>query len=144
MTHADHTTPKEITPRQAADICADDSRALLVDIRSAMEHLFVGHPKGAIHIAWIDEPDWIINPNFTQEIRKLMLGGVVCAGEGCVPVILICRSGKRSLEAGVQLLKDGVENVYSVAGGFEGELDDKHQRSSINGWRYDGLPWTQC
>ncbi len=136
--------PIEITSIDAAQICEDDPRALLVDIRSSMEFLFVGHPKGAVNIAWIDEPDWVVNPHFTQEIRKLMLGGVVCSDEGCVPVILICRSGNRSVEAGIQLLNDGVKNVYSVVDGFEGELDETHHRSTINGWRHAGLPWAQC
>ena len=136
--------PKEVLPLAAAEICQQDPRALLIDIRSSMEFLFVGHPKGAVNIAWIDEPDWTINPQFTQEVRKLMLGGVVCADHGCAPVLLICRSGKRSMEAGAQLLRDGLEDVSSVAGGFEGELNEHHHRSLINGWRHAGLPWAQC
>ena len=57
---------------------SEDARALLVDIRSSMEFLFVGHPRGAVHVPWIDEPDWDINPHFLPEIRKLLLGGAVC------------------------------------------------------------------
>ncbi|WP_127474944.1 rhodanese-like domain-containing protein [Sulfurivermis fontis] len=135
----------ELTPRQAWQMLQDDPRAVLVDIRSAMEYLFVGHPSGAVHIAWIDEPDWTVNPHFVTEVRKLLLGGVVCDGEeGCAPVILICRSGKRSKEAGKALLEAGLKNVYHVDSGFEGELDEHHHRSTINGWRHDGLPWEQC
>ena len=48
------------------------------------------------------------------------------------------------MEAGAKLLEQGLNNIYSIAGGFEGELDDQHQRSTINGWRFDGLPWAQC
>ena len=137
--------PKEILPKAAYEMLHKNSRALLIDIRSDMEFLFVGHPKEAVNIAWIDEPDWVINPHFTAEIRKLMLGGASCqAGEDCVPILLICRSGKRSMEAGAKLLEDGLLNIYSVDGGFEGELDDDHQRSTINGWRFDELPWAQC
>ncbi len=136
---------QEIQPKVVHEMLGEDPRALLIDIRSGMEFLFVGHPKGAVNIAWIDEPDWIVNPDFTPQIRKLMLGGVSCSTEdGCAPIILICRSGKRSMEAGTKLLEEGLQNVYSVAGGFEGELDAQHKRSTINGWRYDGLPWAQC
>jgi rhodanese-related sulfurtransferase len=137
--------PKALSPKQAWQLLEDDSRAVLVDIRSSMEFLFVGHPKGAVHVAWIDEPDWDVNPEFVTEIRKLMLGGVVCTEDsGCAPVILICRSGKRSLEAGRALTEAGMKNVMHVDEGFEGELDDDHHRSSTGGWRFHGLPWEQC
>lgn len=137
--------PKALTPKQAYQLTQEDSRAILVDIRSTMEYLFVGHPSGAVHVPWIDEPDWDVNPNFVAEIRKLLLGGVVCdVEEGCVPIILICRSGKRSHEAGKALLEVGMKNVMHVDEGFEGELNEQHQRSTIGGWRFYGLPWEQC
>jgi rhodanese-related sulfurtransferase len=73
------------------------------------------------------------------------LGGSVCTiDEGCAPVILICRSGKRSLEAGKALLEEGFTRVFHVSEGFEGELDENHQRSTLGGWRFHGLPWEQC
>lgn len=137
--------PKEISPKKAYEILSKTPRTLLIDIRSAMEFLFVGHPKEAVNIAWIDEPDWTINPHFTAQIRKLLLGGASCqTADDCVPILLICRSGKRSLEAGTKLLEDGLQNIYSINTGFEGDLNDEHKRSSLNGWRFDGLPWAQC
>ena len=137
--------PGGLNPNQAFQLLQDDPRAVLIDIRSNMEFLFVGHPKGAVHVPWIDEPDWEINPHFVTEVRQLMLGGVVCdSDEGCAPVILICRSGKRSLDAGKVLLDAGFKQVFHVDEGFEGELDDHHQRSSVGGWRFHGLPWEQC
>jgi rhodanese-related sulfurtransferase len=135
----------DISPKSAAQLLHDDPRAILVDIRSSMEYLFVGHPVGAVHLPWIDEPDWEINPHFVAEVRKLMLGGAVCDVEdGCAPIVLICRSGKRSLEAGKVLLAAGLSNIFHIDEGFEGELNDIHQRSSIGGWRFHGLPWEQC
>ncbi len=137
--------PMALTPQQALQMMEDDPRSVLVDIRSSMEFLFVGHPKGAVHVPWIDEPDWTINPDFVTDIRKLLLGGAVCTiDDGCAPVILICRSGKRSLEAGKLLLENDFNRVFHVEEGFEGDLDDHHHRSSFNGWRYRGLPWEQC
>lgn len=135
---------KSISPPDAWKLVQEDTRALLVDIRSSMEYLFVGHPEGAVHVPWIDEPDWVVNPNFVTDVRKLMLGGVVEADEGSAPVILICRSGKRSREAGELLLKEGITNVYNIDEGFEGELDEDHHRSTLGGWRYHKLPWQQC
>jgi rhodanese-related sulfurtransferase len=135
----------DLSPLQAAQMLRDDPRAVLVDIRSSMEFLFVGHPVGAVHIPWIDEPDWDINPHFVTEVRKLMLGGQSCdAEDGCAPVILICRSGKRSKEAGRALGDAGLKNVFHVDEGFEGELNEHHQRSTVGGWRFHGLPWEQC
>lgn len=137
---------KELMPREAFDMIEANPGSLLVDIRSHMEFLFVGHPAGAIHIPWIDEPDWTVNPRFARDIRQLVLGGLshesgVAAD---VPILLICRSGKRSLEAGAHLIEQGFKSVYSIKHGFEGELDDTHHRSSLAGWRYEGLPWEQC
>ena len=67
----------DISPKSASQMLHDDPRAILIDIRSSMEFLFVGHPVGAVHLPWIDEPDWVVNPHFVPEVRKLMLGGVV-------------------------------------------------------------------
>ncbi|KPK40022.1 MAG: sulfurtransferase [Gammaproteobacteria bacterium SG8_47] len=135
-----------ITSRQAHQLVQDNPKAILVDVRSSMEFLFIGHPTGAINVPWIDEPDWKVNPHFAVEVRKLVLGGLshLEGAHNDVPIVLICRSGKRSLEAGEVLIKDGFRDVYNVGDGFEGELDDHHHRSTINGWRFEGLPWEQC
>ena len=135
---------KTISAKQAWDICQQDPRALLIDIRSSMEYLFVGHPEGAVHVPWIDEPDWVVNPNFVTDVRKLMLGGVIEGDHSGAPVILICRSGKRSKEAGQALVEAGIPNVYNIDEGFEGDLDEHHHRSTLGGWRFHGLPWQQC
>ncbi len=134
-----------LTPDEAWRMVSDDARTILIDIRSSMEFLFVGHPKGAVHVPWIDEPDWIVNPDFVTDIRQLILGGVVeDDASGSVPIILICRSGKRSKEAGHVLLESGIHNIYHIDEGFEGERDDQHHRSSLGGWRFRDLPWEQC
>lgn len=136
---------QQLTPREAWALLQENTRAILVDVRSNMEFLFVGHPTGAVHIPWIDEPDWDVNPNFVRQLRELLLGGIICdEDEGCAPIILICRSGKRSLEAGHTLIQAGFQDIYNVVSGFEGELDDQHHRSSLGGWRFEGLPWEQC
>ena len=83
--------------------------------------------------------------DFFRGVRKLVLGGICGEStEGGAPVLLICRSGKRSLEAGMTLIKEGFCDVYNVAEGFEGELDEHHHRGTLGGWRSAGLPWEQC
>lgn len=138
------TAVKGLSPKQAYDLLESDPRAVLIDVRSGMEFLFVGHPKGAVHIAWIDEPDWVVNPHFITQVRQVLLGGISHNQRGSAPVVLICRSGKRSLEAGEALVKAGMTEIYNVEQGFEGELDESHHRSSLGGWRFLGLPWEQC
>lgn len=136
---------KPLHAQEAHKLLHDNPRSVLVDIRSTMEFLFVGHPAGAIHVAWIDEPEWTVNPHFVTDVRKIMLGGATSHEDiGGAPVVLICRSGKRSIDAGKALLAAGFSDVYYVDEGFEGELDEKRHRGTVNGWRFHGLPWEQC
>ena len=144
MSNLKHDQLSHLSPREAYDILQSIPSALLIDIRSNMEFLFVGHPTGALHVPWIDEPDWEVNPDFVKEVRQLMLGGVCDQGESTPPIILICRSGKRSVDAGNVLLEAGFHNVCHVDEGFEGDRDNDHHRSSVGGWRFRGLPWQQC
>ena len=136
---------KTVSPIKAWELMRENQRAVLIDVRSSMEYLFVGHARGSVHVPWIDAPSWTVNPNFVTEVRKVMLGGIGI-GEHAddAPVLLICRSGKRSLEAGKLLIENGFMEVYNIAEGFEGELDSQHHRSTTGGWRYHGLPWEQC
>jgi rhodanese-related sulfurtransferase len=80
-----------------------------------------------------------VNPHFVGQVKKL--AGTDHASR---PIVLICRSGNRSAEAGEALEKAGFKHVYNVTHGFEGDLDEKHHRSTKNGWRFEGLPWEQC
>ena len=136
---------KTVSPVEAWELMRENQRVVLIDVRSSMEYLFVGHARGSVHVPWIDAPSWTVNPNFVTEVRKVMLGGIGI-GEHAddAPVLLICRSGKRSLEAGKLLINNGFNDVYNVAEGFEGELDEHHHRSTVGGWRYHELPWEQC
>jgi rhodanese-related sulfurtransferase len=134
---------KHLTPTEAHAFLREDRHAVLIDVRSTAEVLFVGHPIGAIHVPWMDEPDWTINPDFVRRVREVVLGGIQ-NGENATPVLLICRSGKRSLDAGRALLTAGFTDVYNVLEGFEGDLDDNHHRGTVGGWRFEGLPWEQC
>lgn len=127
---------KHLTPKETYDFLHQQPDAVLIDCRSEWEYLFVGHPIGSILIPWYEGENWDLNPRFLGEVR------IVTSHHR--PVVLICRSGNRSREAGDFLEKHGFTDVYNVKYGFEGELDDHHHRSTQNGWRFDGLPWEQC
>lgn len=126
---------KNLTPKEAFDFLKKNPEAVFIDVRSDIEHMFVGHPQNAMLIPWIDGPDWEVNPDFVPQVKK--------AASMDRPVVLICRSGKRSVDAGNALEQAGLKDVYNVLHGFEGDLDDGHHRNSINGWRFEGLPWVQ-
>ena len=104
-----------LEPKQVQEFLRKNSDALFIDCRSEMEYLFVGHPVGALHVAWNEGPDWEVNPHFVGQVRKL--AGTDHAAR---PIILICRSGNRSLEAGQALERHGFTRVYNVRDGFEG------------------------
>ena len=127
---------QHLTPKEAFEFLKQTADAVFVDCRSEMEYLFVGHPKGAILVSWNDGPNWDINPDFVAHVKK--------ATSVNRPVILICRSGNRSLDAGRALEEAGFTKIYNVLHGFEGELDSDHHRGASTGWRFEGLPWEQC
>jgi len=128
-----------LEPRQAYEFLQENADALFIDCRSEMEYLFVGPPAGALHVAWNDGPDWEVNPHFVGQVKKL-----AGTNHATRPIVLICRSGNRSREAGEALERHGFARVYNVLHGFEGELNEKHQRNLLAGWRHEGLPWEQC
>ena len=126
---------KHLAPREAFDFLRDHADSVFIDCRSEIEYLFVGHPAGAHHVAWNEGPDWEINPHFVGQVKKVASMNR--------PVVLICRSGQRSVAAGLELEKAGFKEVYNVLDGFEGPLDESHHRGTVSGWRKEGLPWEQ-
>ena len=127
---------KHLTPLQTYEYLASHPEALLIDCRSEIEFFYVGHSVGAIHIAWHEAPDWAVNPDFAREVLSE-------AGSRNRPILLICRSGKRTLDAARTLEVAGFADVTNVLFGFEGDLDENDHRGTLNGWRHDGLPWEQ-
>lgn len=121
-----------------------DPGVVLIDVRSDMEFLMIGHPKGAVNVPLIDAPDWTVNEQFVANVRKALLGRVSSRYRSANPVLLICRSGNRSQQAAALLSEEGVREIHIVEGGFEGPLNDTHQRNTVSGWRFEGLPWEQC
>jgi rhodanese-related sulfurtransferase len=113
-----------------------NTKAVLVDVRTKIEHSFVGHPLGAIHIAWKEAPDWQINSKFVAEVERLVT-------DKNAPILLLCRSGQRSLDAAKALENAGFRRPINIIDGFEGSLDQDKHRGTLGGWRFNGLPWVQ-
>lgn len=111
---------------------------LFVDVRMEIESLYVGRPPGVVHVAWYEYPDLTADPQaFATAVER------EAGGDKTRPLLLICRSGKRTLDAAKALEAAGFADVSHVVHGFEGDLSDDFKRSSLNGWRFEGLPWEQ-
>ncbi|MEN9417879.1 MAG: hypothetical protein RI988_1499 [Pseudomonadota bacterium] len=129
---------RHLLPREAWALVQAAPDALFVDVRMEIEYLYVGHPPGVVHVAWYEYPDMQAHPEaFVEQVRR------EAGGRTDLPVVLICRSGKRTVEAGHALEAAGFSDVINVLHGFEGELDEHFQRGRLNGWRFEGLPWEQ-
>lgn len=135
-------TIQDISPNEAWELLQKQPQAVLLDVRSTMEYEYVGHPIGAAHIPWKEPPDWENDPQFVAKVKAALSGRAEGEPES-LPVLTICRSGKRSLAAAEALARQGFREVYNIAEGFEGDLNEKGHRNSLNGWRFHNLPWEQ-
>jgi rhodanese-related sulfurtransferase len=129
------TYPGGVAPRVAWELVGS-GQALLVDVRSNEERVFVGFVPGSLHVAWATGTALTRNPRFARELEARL-------GAKDRVALLLCRSGKRSALAAEAAAKAGLVHVFNVLEGFEGELDDAHQRGRVDGWRTHGLPWVQ-
>ncbi len=132
-----HLSPKDactwLQDEQARRAAAGLDGPLFIDARMEIESLYVRRPLGAENIPWCEYPD----------LARFAAAVEAEAGTKERPVLLICCSGKRTLDAGLALEATGFRALTDVLHGFEGDLNNAFKRSSLNGWRYDQLPWDQ-
>ena len=132
---------RNLLPKMAVERLQNNPQALFVDVRSKAEYKYVGFPENSILIPWIDDRDWEPNPEVFSDAVMQELDGRENLSD--TEIILICRSGFRSNEALKCLENKGFTQVSHVASGFEGDLDENDHRGNLNGWRHDGMPWSQ-
>lgn len=123
----------DISPQQA---CAwlEAGEAVLVDVRTDAEREWVGQVPGAQPLAWKQWPGMAINPEFDAGIQALGVGGR--------KLVLLCRSGVRSIAAAQRATELGL-TAYNILEGFEGNPDAQAHRGFTGGWKFRGLPWRQ-
>lgn len=108
--------------------------AVLVDVRTDAEREWVGFVPGAIGLAWKQWPGMAMNAAFDDGIREAAAGGQ--------KLVLLCRSGVRSIAAARRATELGLQ-AYNILEGFEGDPDADAHRGRKGGWRFHGLPWRQ-
>lgn len=108
--------------------------AVLVDVRTDAEREWVGFVPGAVPVAWKQWPGMAMNPQFDDAVRA--------AADGGRKLVLLCRSGVRSVAAAKRATELGLQ-AYNILEGFEGDPDGQGQRGRKGGWRFQGLPWRQ-
>jgi rhodanese-related sulfurtransferase len=87
-----------------------------------------------VPLAWKQWPGMVPNAAFDAGLRE-----AVPAGK---KVVLLCRSGVRSIAAAKRATELGIE-AYNILEGFEGDPDAEGHRGRKGGWRLRGLPWRQ-
>lgn len=124
----------DLAPAQAWDKLS--LGAVLLDVRTDGEWAHIGVPDisslGAepVFIQW-NFANGSLNTSFATE-----LAAAVPADK---PLVVLCRSGARSIAAAQAATAAGY-TAFNVLEGFEGESDRFGDRS-INGWKNRRLPW---
>jgi rhodanese-related sulfurtransferase len=135
---------KQIGPKEAFKTLQQQKNATLIDVRSTMEYEYVGHPLSALHVPLKEPPDWDIEPEFVDKVRRALHDRLPENTDlKQIPLLMLCRSGARSKLAGEMLIEHGFTSVSNVLEGFEGDKNEDGHRNAINGWRFHGLPWEQ-
>jgi rhodanese-related sulfurtransferase len=127
---------KSISPTEAHEILQNDPKTILMDTRTGIEFSFIGHPIGAVHVELKRPPTWKVLPDFVERAEEHIASKTT-------PIVLMCRSGARSMEAAKILEAVGYEALYNMDEGFEGDKDENKHRSTLGGWRFHKLPWEQ-
>ncbi len=136
----------DVSCQQSWEALSEHPNAQLIDVRTSAEWNFVGLPdlstlgREPILIEWQRYPDMAVNQNFAATLSS-ELGSR--GADLDTPLFFLCRSGARSQSAAIAMTAAGYTKAFNVAGGFEGARGSGGHRSTVEGWKFDGLPWMQ-
>lgn len=125
-----------LLPSEAHALTWQVPGAKLIDVRTRAEWEYVGHVPDSVLVEWNTYPNGDRNPRFIEQLQAQI-------EKTESPVMFLCRSGARSHHAAAAASLAGYPNSYNILEGFEGDKDPRGHRSSVGGWRFAGLPWTQ-
>ena len=109
--------------------------AVLVDVRTVEELAYVGRVPGSLHVPWATGTAQTRNPRFLREFEKRV-------PQKDDVVLLLCRSGKRSVAAAAALVAAGYARLQR-ARRLRGRARRRWPSGRQGGWRHHGLPWEQ-
>jgi rhodanese-related sulfurtransferase len=102
----------------AGDLCLQDSpkipnNAIFIDVRTKKEYAFQ-HAQDSINIPVFFEKNGkrVLNENFLEQVNQVTEDDIE------KPVVIICRSGKRSITASNILAEYGYDKVFNIEKGF--------------------------
>lgn len=130
----------DLTPAQAWEVLESNPQAILVDVRTDGEWRAHGVPdtsslgRTPLFVEWVSNTG-TVNPDFVQQVREQ------AGADQQAPILLLCRSGVRSVAAANALTNAGLGPAYNILEGFEGVPDANGERT-VNGWRNSDLPST--
>ena len=122
----------DVTP-ELANEWMQSGQAVMIDVRSDAELAWVGFVPGAVPVPWKQWPGMAMNPAFDDAVQA--------AADG-KKIVLLCRSGVRSIAAAKRATELGLE-AYNILEGFEGDPNADGRLGTQGGWRMRGLPWRQ-
>jgi len=156
-----------LLPEQAYAMLLEDSNTYLIDVRSAAEYYWIGHPETNLaddldsevlagKVFHIPYKFWMYDPStreYHMPINKFFAREVAQAFPSGATLIFICRSGGRSCQA-QHLLWDPENSrpkdyakiltftMFNLDEGFEGGRDAETGHRTLDaGWRNLGLPF---
>lgn len=131
----------DVAPATAWKILSENAGAILVDVRTKPEWNYVGLPDLGQIAKKPMLAEWQAFPGMQHADFVSTVAGAVSDKQ--TPLLLICRSGVRSVAAAKALSAAGYATCLNITDGFEGPLDANAKRGAAGGWKAAGLPWRQ-
>ena len=126
----------EVLPSEAFALLTSHPGCTLIDVRTEAEWEWVGRVPDSVLVQWNIWPGGQSNPQFMTQLQEAV-------PDLSAPILFLCRSGARSLNAATAATRAGYTHCFNILNGFEGDKNPGGQRNLLGGWRFDGLPWIQ-
>lgn len=132
----------DISPQEAWEMLSEKTEAIMIDVRTTAEWAYVGYPdlsglgKQTGFAEWVTFPQMMPNEEFVEQVRGM-------APTPDTPIVMVCRSGVRSIAAAEAMTAAGYTACYNMLEGFEGDKNGAGHRGLVGGWKQAGLSWIQ-